>query len=202
MTCLEKVEASLEFPDEVGTIKNTTVYDDVKIINEKLSPIIKASDYGLTIKHGLKFLIIGEPNVGKSSLLNALSGEERSIVTNIPGTTRDYIDVSVEYKGIQIQLIDTAGIRSTNNNIEQLGIEKINELMQNTDGVIHLRDIQNTNEPITIDIPQDVPIITVFNKIDALKTIEKEPNYQYISCKTLTGLTESKRIINFNLHVH
>ena len=200
MNCLERVEASLEFPDEVGNIKDTTVLDEINKINNAISPIIKASDYGLTIKHGLKFLIIGEPNVGKSSLLNALSGEERSIVTSTPGTTRDYIDVSLEYKGIQIQLIDTAGIRKTSNDIEKQGIEKINDLVLKTDGVIHLRDIQSKHDHLPFNIPKNIPILTVFNKIDTVNKIEKETTDLYISCKTMTGLTKSKRVININIH--
>ena len=193
MQCLEKVEASLEFPDEVGNIKDSTVANDVESINSELVPIIKASDYGSTLKNGLKFVIIGKPNAGKSSLLNALAGENRSIVTNTPGTTRDYIDVSIEYNGVLIQIIDTAGLRDTSNNIEQLGIDKISELSESTDGIIQLMDIQEDTAPIQTTFGHNKPILQVFNKIDTQPTgFKQEPDFHYISCTTKQGIMELK----------
>ena len=81
MTCLEKIEASLEFPDEVGSVKDTNITKELEQIQNQINKMIIASDFGTIMKNGLSFLIFGEPNVGKSSLLNTLSGEERSIVT-------------------------------------------------------------------------------------------------------------------------
>ena len=143
------------------------------------------------MKKGLTFLIIGKPNVGKSSLLNALSGEERSIVAATPGTTRDYIDISIEYNGTVLSLIDTAGIRETSESIEKIGISYIKKLADTADGYIHVMDINNTEN---IELPDYInsskPLINVFNKIDEkYNTIYKNTRSKYyISCKNKFGL--------------
>lgn len=194
ITLLQKIEASLEFPDDVEEIKNQVVSNDCSEIIKILTPIIKASDYGAIIKKGLKYLIVGEPNVGKSSLLNKLSGESRSIVSETEGTTRDYIDISIEYNGIIITLIDTAGIRETSSNVEKIGIEKIKELSVSADGYILVTDGTSSkpfNWPDFLD--QTKPIIEVKNKID-LKS-SKTGEQLGISCKTGAGLTELKEML-------
>ena len=109
--------------------------------------------------------------------------ENRSIVSDIAGTTRDYIDLSIEYKGILITLIDTAGIRDTSNKIETLGIDKIKELSNQVDGYIYVKDITTTSEstlPSFLDTNK--PIIHVINKIDKSPNSDKSPNTHYISC--------------------
>lgn len=195
LTLLQKVEASLEFPDDVGGIQRETVLKDCSDIIMDLTPIIKASDYGALVKKGLKYLIIGEPNVGKSSLLNKLSGESRSIVSETAGTTRDYIDICIEYNGILITLIDTAGIRETNSDIEKVGINKIKELSASTDGYILVTDC-NKDQPFEWPdfLDQSKPIVNVQNKIDQLKH-SKHTGQLGISCKTGKGLTELKETL-------
>ena len=196
MTCLEKVEASLEFPDEVGNIQNSDVKQHLTTIKKQFETIINASDYGVIMKKGLTFLIIGKPNVGKSSLLNALSGEERSIVTATPGTTRDYIDISIEYNGTLLSLIDTAGIRETTETIEKIGISYIKKLADKADGYIHVMNINDTeNTELPDYINPSKPIISVFNKIDDQHdTIYENTSSQYyISCKNKVGLDKLKQ---------
>jgi tRNA modification GTPase len=194
MNLLQKVEASLEFPDDVGGIDTQAVCRNCSAIIETLAPIINASDYGSIIKKGLKYLIIGEPNVGKSSLLNKLSGESRSIVSETAGTTRDYIDISIEYNGIIMTLIDTAGIRETSSNIEKIGIEKIRNLSETADGYILVTDA-TSNTPFVWPnfLDQTKPIINVRNKID--KSSNTPNNMLGISCKTGAGLTELKETL-------
>ncbi|MEK9727831.1 MAG: tRNA uridine-5-carboxymethylaminomethyl(34) synthesis GTPase MnmE [Candidatus Margulisiibacteriota bacterium] len=196
ITILEKIEASLEFPDEVGAIQETNVLNELNTIHSELSKIIYNSDYGVLMKKGLKLLIIGAPNVGKSSLLNCLSGENRSIISNIPGTTRDYIDITIEYKGMLINLIDTAGIRETSNEVESMGINKITDLSTSADGFIHVKDATDIlDSPLPSEIDTSKPIITVYNKIDQLtsdSTSKKTPNSYNISCKTKAGIQDLK----------
>ena len=158
-----------------------------------MNTIKKNSDYGQKIKQGIRYLIIGNPNVGKSSLMNCISGENRSIVSNIAGTTRDYIDISIEYKGILITLIDTAGIRSTTNEIETLGIDKIKELSNTVDGYIYVEDI-NSKDKNTLPsfIQKNKPIINVINKIDTQSNYTLNQNHIYISCKNNIGINTLK----------
>ena len=152
----------MEFPDDVGQIKHQVILNECSTICDTLAPIIASSDYGAIIKKGLSYLIIGKPNVGKSSILNQLSGESRSIVTDTAGTTRDYIDITIEYKGILITLIDTAGIHDTDSTIEKIGIEKIKDLSKNADGYIIIEDANSTT-PFTPPsfISQSKPIIHI-----------------------------------------
>ena len=196
MTCLEKVEASLEFPDEVGSIQNSNVESSLKTIKNQFETIITTSDYGVIMKKGLTFLIIGKPNVGKSSLLNALSGEERSIVTATPGTTRDYIDITIEYNGTLLSLIDTAGIRETSETIEKIGISYIKKLADTANGYIHVMDIKDTEKTDLPDyINHSKPMINVFNKIDDQneKVFKNTKSNYYISCKKGLGLDALKK---------
>ncbi len=195
MNMLQQVEASLEFPDDVGNIKSHDALTQSSKIIDQLTPVITASDYGALIKKGLTYLIIGEPNVGKSSILNALSGESRSIVSDTAGTTRDYIDLCIEYKGILITLIDTAGIRETESTIEKMGIEKIKELSRSADGYILINDATNQTEfnwPSFLD--KNKPIITVINKIDQKKPRPEESMIQ-TSCQTGEGLRALKNAL-------
>ncbi len=197
LTVLQKIEASLEFPDDVGTINTKNIAMDMTKISNKLQPIIISSDYGKLIKTGLTYLIIGEPNVGKSSILNQLSGESRSIVTESAGTTRDYIDICIEYNGILITLIDTAGIRETNSKIEKIGIEKIEELSKSANGYILVEDASANHDFIwPKNLDESKPTIKIKNKSDLIQ-LKKETNheYLYVSCKKNTGLTKLKETL-------
>lgn len=197
MTMLQAIEASLEFPDDVGGIQSETLIADCDSVLRTLQPIITASDYGRLIKKGVTYLIIGDPNVGKSSLLNALSGESRSIVSDVAGTTRDYIDISVEYDGVLMTLIDTAGIRSTDNDLERLGIEKIKALSDRCDGYIILNDATASSVFTMPDfLDPHKPMVHVVNKVDLT---QHSSGFEYdgipVSCHTGEGLTQLKQAL-------
>jgi tRNA modification GTPase len=194
MNCLEKIEASLEFPDDVGAIETTTVQTDIMNSYQKISAMVSASDYGAMAKKGLSFLILGPPNVGKSSLLNALSGQDRSIVTHQPGTTRDYIDIDIEYDGMKIRLIDTAGIRESPDDIEKIGIKKIQALANVADGYIHVHDA-NISPPPALPpyIDPSKPLLNVMNKMDTVSSISHNKDHYYVSCTTLAGINDLKK---------
>ena len=194
MTILQQVEASLEFPDDVGGVDLSSVHTIFQQLLTSLSQISSNSDYGQKVKEGVRYLILGQPNVGKSSLMNCISGENRSIVSNIAGTTRDYIDISIEYKGVLITIIDTAGIRSTDNEIESLGIDKIKELSSQVDGYILVEDVNQTESfELPSFIQSNKPMIRVINKIDTASSSNQNSKYIYTSCKTLDGINHLKQ---------
>lgn len=192
---LQHVEAHMEFPDDVGISNNLRT--NLTTIKHTLERIISQSDYGSMIKQGLRYLIIGAPNTGKSSLLNILSGEERSIVSTIPGTTRDYIEKSIQYNGIEIALIDTAGLRETTNEIETCGIKKIAPLVHHCTGIIALYDgsIPICKQQKPPKFTQQKPIIHVINKTDILVKENNLSSYLKISCATHDGIPNLKQTL-------
>jgi len=165
------VEASLDFPDEVGELEYDRAKDLIIKAQKVIDRLIRAGKRADIYRHGIKVAIVGKPNVGKSSLLNALLRKERAIVTDIPGTTRDIIEEQIYIKGIPIRLIDTAGIRVTNDIVEIIGVEKSQEVIKEADLIIFLLDQGTgiTEEDWTIyeEIKQQKMIIIV-NKEDLL----------------------------------
>ena len=157
------------------------------------------------IKEGIKVGIIGKPNVGKSSLLNSLLEEEKAIVTDIPGTTRDIVEGSLIISGIPLNIIDTAGIRKTDDTVEKIGVEKSLKMIDTADLVIY---ILNNNEKMTdeekelLDKTKNKKRIIVVNKIDLETKLDKSllDNYIEISAKENIGIdkikNEIKRLFN------
>lgn len=164
------IEASIDYPEydieEVSNSKALKVLNDVK---NDLIKLEKTFSDGKIIKEGIKVAIIGRPNAGKSSLLNAILREERAIVTDIEGTTRDTIEESISIDGIPIKIIDTAGIRNAKDVVEQIGIDKSKEIAQKADLVIGIfdstKDLTSEDEEI-LKIIEDKISIIVLNKID------------------------------------
>jgi tRNA modification GTPase len=189
--CLARIEAAVEFPDDVTDIPS--LLPDLSRINNQLHHIIAASDYGRYSHNGITYLIVGAPNVGKSSLFNQLCGEDRSIVTQTAGTTRDYIDITITYNGYALRIVDTAGYRNTTDPIEERGIQKIHELATTVDAYIHVLDATVPPSPLPPNLPAK-PVITVINKIDAVKT-PPPLNACPVSCITPSGITELKNAL-------
>ena len=207
---LANVEVNIDYPEyediEVVTIEN--IKDKVKNMKESLNSIIKESETRKIIKEGINVAIVGKPNVGKSSILNKLLGENKAIVTDIAGTTRDIVEGSITLNGIELNFIDTAGIRNTDDIVEKYGVEKsINEINK-ADLVIF---VLNNNEELTkddielIDIIKDKKYITVINKKDLEKKIDISRynlnNIIYTDTVSMNGIEELKeKIIKlFNL---
>jgi len=165
------IEASIDFPeDDVETLDRETLLSRVNMVLADTKNLLKGSKTGKILRDGLLTVIVGRPNVGKSSLLNALLQEERAIVTDIPGTTRDEIRESVSVGGILLQLVDTAGICESNDLVERLGIERAWQALKNAELVLL---VVQANVPLTEDESYILEtysekVIVLVNKIDLL----------------------------------
>jgi len=173
---LAEIEAKLDYPEYDYTDKETSSIKErlLSLVNE-FSSLVNESKSGLLIKNGIKVAIVGAPNVGKSSLLNALTKSEKAIVTNIAGTTRDIVEAEYEFNGIIFRLFDTAGIHESNDIVEQIGINKAIKTLEDADIVLKVSSPDNICE-----IQTDKPFIEVFNKTDILKN-KKDKEYFYVS---------------------
>ena len=142
VTIISNIEVNIDYPEYDDAIVYTNEILDKNIveIKEKLSKILEESEKGKIIKDGINVGIVGKPNVGKSSLLNRLLNEEKAIVTDIEGTTRDIVEGQIVINGIKLNLIDTAGIRETDNIVEQIGVNKSKEIIEKADLIIAMFD--------------------------------------------------------------
>ncbi len=192
------IEAILDFPeDEIDNLQALQIKERLNHINSLLEQIFDAARQGNLLQEGIKLVLVGAPNVGKSSLLNQLVEDDAAIVTEIPGTTRDTIQRTIAIAGIPIHIIDTAGLRETSDIVEQKGIERTHTAIRSANLVLHLID-SSQHQPDTKDqiqkcIPSDKPLITVFNKIDLLGTQSRIEGKKtdiriHISAKTGEGI--------------
>lgn len=173
---LANIEVNIDYP-EYEDILDLTLEDlrpKIVTLEEKLNEILSNSQNGKIIKEGINVAILGKPNVGKSSILNALLNEEKAIVTDIQGTTRDYVEGSIYLNGIPLNFIDTAGIRDTKDVVEKIGVEKSLKLIENADLILF---VLSNNEKISeeeiklLDQIKDKKHIVVVNKSDLDKKI-------------------------------
>ena len=148
---ISNINVNIDYPeyDDVDEITNDLLIPKITKLKEKISKILKESENGKIIKDGINASIIGRPNVGKSSLLNALLEEDKAIVTDIAGTTRDIVEGTISINGILLNMIDTAGIRETEDVIESIGVEKSIKVMEESDLILFML---NNNEELTPDI--------------------------------------------------
>ena len=205
---LANINVNIDYPeyDDVEEVTIPLLQEKIKNIKEKIEDILKKSNNGKIIKEGIKTSIIGKPNVGKSSLLNTLLEEDKAIVTDIEGTTRDIVEGTVNIDGILLNIIDTAGIRDTDNIVEKIGVDKSLELIDNSDLILF---VLNNNEEITkeelelLEKIENKNHIIIVNKIDLEKKLNTNllNNVIYISTKNNEGIDELKNTIKkiFNL---
>jgi len=184
MDILVDIEASIDYPEydtpEVTNYKTLTILERIE---EKIKLLEKTFENGKIIKEGINVAIIGKPNAGKSSLLNAILRDDRAIVTDTPGTTRDTIEEFIQIDGIPIKIIDTAGIRETDDEIEKIGISKSIEKTKEADLVIVIIDsskkLEKEDRKI-LEIIKNKKAIILFNKIDKTIAIDKKEVYEKI----------------------
>ena len=190
------VEATLDFPEEeVDFIEQGHIRERVRELLGELEQIRKRAMRGKTLRDGLSVVLVGEPNVGKSSLMNALAGQDVSIVTDVAGTTRDKIECEVTLDGLLVKITDTAGLRDTLDVVEALGVDRAKKAVENADVVLFLKDAREEKSPydpmefLKGHLRKGVEFIDVFNKVDLCpnQTDEKSDAF-FISAKTGKGL--------------
>ena len=191
------VEACLDFPEEdINFINEGNVNKKLESLKNSVIAILDAARQGQILRDGVKVVLIGQPNVGKSSLMNLLANESKAIVTEIPGTTRDPIKSDINIKGVPIHLVDTAGLRETDDIVEKLGIEKTWEAIHEADITLILDDVtdasQNFEDKFKKKLPKGQSII-IKNKIDLLKqkpsiSYENDVPHIFISAKKGDGI--------------
>jgi tRNA modification GTPase len=166
------VEATLDFPEEeVEFLEQAKAHDKLADLREQLAAVFVASRQGSLLREGMRVVIAGEPNVGKSSLMNCLAGEELAIVTDIPGTTRDAIRQTINVHGIPLHMVDTAGLREPQDKVEKIGISKTWNEISKANLVLWVSDAtcpetRIADPAIVARLPKGVPQIVVINKID------------------------------------
>jgi len=162
------VEATLDFPEEeIDFLERARAMPRLEGIREALEGVLDRARQGALLRSGLNVVLVGAPNVGKSSLLNQLAGEERAIVTDVAGTTRDALRETIQIEGIPLHIIDTAGLRDTEDRVERIGIERTWREIARADVILHLVEAGVATE-VDLDesLPQGVERIVVANKID------------------------------------
>lgn len=192
------VEACLDFPEEeIDFITQGRVADKLDAIIAEMRSVFAKAKQGSLLREGINVVLVGQPNVGKSSLMNQLAGEEVAIVTSIAGTTRDTIKNAIQINGVPLHVIDTAGLRETDDEVEKFGIARTWRATETAHIALLLVDathgITETERSILARLPQEIPKIWVHNKIDvtqepALIAEQDEATHIYISAKTGVGV--------------
>lgn len=193
---LAHVEVNIDYPDEdIEELTYSDLINNLNKIKPTIDHLLSSSDAGKIIRDGLSTVIVGKPNVGKSSLLNALLRESRAIVTEVAGTTRDIIEEYLNIDGIPIKIVDTAGIRKTEDVVEKIGVERSKEFFNKADLVLVML---NAGEALTDDdreilsVIHDKEVIVLINKTDL------DPKIDYDELSTLIG-EHSERIIKISV---
>lgn len=178
LNLMADIEASIDYPEyNIEETTNKKINDTLNSVEEKLLKLKNSFENGKILKEGIKTAIIGKPNVGKSSLLNLILGENRAIVSDIEGTTRDTIEEYINIKGIPLKIVDTAGIRKTNDEVEKIGVERSINNISNAELIIALFDDSRTfddQDQKILDLIEGKKTIILINKIDLGKNLIKE----------------------------
>src|SRR5437764_5905029 len=171
------VEATLDFPEEeIDFLQKAEAQEPLDRLQANVGRVMQRAHQGALLREGLHVVIAGQPNAGKSSLLNALAGAELAIVTPIPGTTRDIVRQTIQIEGVPLHVVDTAGLREGADQVERIGIERAWGQIEKADAVLFLHDLTRVESPdyqaadaaIAAKLPQDVPVIEVWNKSDVI----------------------------------
>jgi tRNA modification GTPase len=186
------VEASLDFPEEdIEPARRHDFEGKLRRVSNAVKSVLAQAENGVLIRSGLRVVILGEPNVGKSSLLNRLAGEEIAIVTPIPGTTRDSLRERISIEGVPVHIVDTAGLRETGDEVERIGVERARDEAAKADLGLLVRDATcvtgEQSEAIRSALPKGLQLLEVANKIDLLSAEFTGPGLG-VSAKTGKGI--------------
>lgn len=202
------VEATLDFPEEeIDFLEKYQARPTLEKLAGDLGHLIAQARQGVILREGLHVVLAGQPNVGKSSLLNALAGDDVAIVTPIAGTTRDKVVQQIHIDGVPLHIVDTAGLRETEDTVESIGIARSWQEIERADVILHLQDATQPGDEldaqITARLPPRTPVLKVFNKVDLLSTaFTAGPGELGISAKRGAGLdalrAELLRIAGWN----
>lgn len=172
---MANIEASIDFPDEVGEVDIQALRESLQGAVENVRSLLETAEQGRVYREGIRAVIVGRPNVGKSSLLNALLRDTRAIVTPLPGTTRDVIEESVNIRGIPVRAIDTAGVRDPEDIVEQIGIELTHKKIEEADLVLAVIDAEEGFTDSDRELLRNLfgkKFVIVLNKVDLIRETE------------------------------
>lgn len=202
------VEATLDFPEEeIDFLQKSDARGQLTGLQHALQSVMQRAAQGALLREGITVVIAGQPNAGKSSLLNALAGAELAIVTPVAGTTRDKVQQTIQIEGVPIHVVDTAGLRPSDDDVEKIGIARAWEAIEGADAVLFLHDLTRLNaiDYIAVDaaitsaiaekLSKNVPVIDVWNKVDAVPTAALPPRGVALSAMTGAGLDQLRRLL-------
>ena len=188
------IEVSIDFPeDDIEEVTSEELLNDGNLVKDRIAKLLNTADRGKIMRDGLNTVILGTPNVGKSSLLNAVLRENRAIVTEIPGTTRDIIEEYINIDGIPLKIMDTAGIRQTDDIVEKIGVDKAKETLERADLIIAIFDIfreLNDDDYHIMELIKDKKTIVLLNKTDLPRLYDED---------YFTNYFENSQIINSSM---
>ncbi|MES2407943.1 MAG: tRNA uridine-5-carboxymethylaminomethyl(34) synthesis GTPase MnmE [Pseudomonadota bacterium] len=188
------VEATLDFPEEeVDFLEAADAFGKLTVIQDTLEKTRQEARQGSLLREGIRVVLIGQPNVGKSSLLNQLAGQDVAIVTAVAGTTRDTVRETIQIQGVPLHIIDTAGLRETEDEVERIGIARAWEAIRQASVALLLVDVQHgitsAEQVIIAALPDTLPRLTIHNKIDLYQEpSRKQGNDLYLSARTGEGM--------------
>ncbi|MFO6420461.1 tRNA uridine-5-carboxymethylaminomethyl(34) synthesis GTPase MnmE [Hylemonella sp. W303a] len=197
------VEATLDFPEEdIDFLRQADAQGQLARLQARLQTVLQQARQGSLLREGIKVVIAGQPNAGKSSLLNALAGAELAIVTPIAGTTRDVVQQTIQIEGVPVHVVDTAGLRDSQDEVERIGIERAWAQIASADAVLFLHDLTRqtqaeyrmADEALALRLPSGVPVIHIWNKQDQAPETASMSGVS-LSAKTGAGLDLLRQVL-------
>lgn len=199
------VEATLDFPEEeIDFLQKADAQGQLTRLQQSLVRVMQRTRQGALLREGIRVVIAGQPNAGKSSLLNALAGAELAIVTPVPGTTRDVVSETLQIEGVPLHVVDTAGLRDSDDHVEKIGIERAWQQIEAADAVLFVHDLTRVDQPdyaaadagiaasLATKLPAGVPVIDLWNKLDQCAAPPDRAGVA-LSAKSGAGLAELRR---------
>jgi tRNA modification GTPase len=192
---LAQVEVNIDYPeyDDVEEMTHKMLLEKAHYVREEIQKLLQTSQQGKILREGLSTAIVGRPNVGKSSLLNSLVHENKAIVTDIPGTTRDVIEEYVNVRGVPLRLLDTAGIRETEDIVERIGVERSRQVLKEADLILL---VLNYSDPLTIE---DENLFEVVKGMDVIVIVNKTDLPQQIDMDRVKVLAKEHKLVTTSL---